>query len=428
MTHLLSKPLKAFTIYALIILTLSIPVYVFVVDYIWVSEMDKNNVLILQNTKQKLTAKKLSNDDIEIVNQLWGELQTGISLNRYNGSSITPDSIYEVTRKNKFESDGEEERFRGLKSYLEINGQNYQINIETNVEELDETLLAITIITCFFFLILIVGFIVLNRKIAVNSWLPFYKTLDALKSFDLAKDKSIKLPMTDIDEFHELNQSIDQLVQKVTKSYQLQKSFTENASHELQTPIALLKSKLDLLIQEKRMSPQISEIIKSIEIPLARLTRINKNLLLLAKVESNQFGDEVPLDIKKHIESSLILFEDYIISKNMDITCFFEETNLINANLFLLETMLNNLLSNAIRHSKDGGQIVIKVDNRRLIYYNSGVSPLDKLHLFERFSPLAVDKVSSGLGLAIIKEICMKYHWEIDYDFKNQNHIFTIDF
>ncbi len=234
--------------------------------------------------------------------------------------------------------------------------------------------------------------------------------------------------MTDIEEFHELNQSIDLLVQKNINSYHLQKSFTENASHELQTPIALLKSKLDLLIQEKGITPQISEIIKSIEIPLTRLTRINKNLLLLAKVENHQFQDEAQLDIKHHVESSLLLFEDYISIKNLDISCVFEHTILESANLFLLETLLNNLLSNAIRHTQDGGNILIKIENRSLIYCNSGVNPLNKSQLFERFSPIAVEKVSSGLGLAIIEEICNKYHWQIEYTFENKKHIFTIEF
>lgn len=428
MKKLLDKPFKSFVLYALVILILSIPAYVMFMDYIWVSELDEHNILMLQHTKQKLVSKELSNEDIEKINQIWGELQPGVTIIKSSITDLPTDHIYEVNRINQFDSKGEEDRFRGLKSYIALNGDVYQINIETNVEELDETLLGISIVTCFFFVLLVVGFIILNRSIAKNSWKPFYQILASLKSFDLSKDQKIELPSTDIEEFHELNESINLLVKKNINSYQIQKSFTENASHELQTPIALLKAKMDLLLQEKELTPSINEILKSVEIPLARLTRINKNLLLLAKVENHPFEDDGELYIKAFTESSLLLFEDYIMAKNLEITCIYENTILINANSFLVETLLNNLLSNAIKHTEPKGQVLIKIEKRALTFSNSGTSPLNKSQLFERFSSMAIEKVSSGLGLAIIKEICNKYNWNIEYHFNQSNHSFIIHF
>lgn len=428
MTKLLNKPLKTFAGYALIILVISIPVYVFLIDYIWVSELDENNWLTLQHTKQKLQSKSLTNSEIEQINHVWGELQPGVSMIKVDDNHIIKDSVYEVIRPNKYEQAMEKDRFRGLISYVTINGEPYQLTIETNIEESDETFIAVATVTLFFFILLILGFIILNRRIAKKTWKPFYQILDSLKSFELSKDHKIDLPNSEIQEFQALNESIQHLVGKNVTAYQLQKSFTENASHELQTPIALLKAKVDLLIQEKEVTPEISEIIGGINAPLTRLSRINKNLLLLAKVENHQYTDQKELKINEVINSSLILFEDYISDKKLKISINIQNKITINANAFLLETLIHNVLSNAIRHTDVGGEIKIQIENMTLLISNTGLNQLDDKHLFRRFANTSKDKVSSGLGLAIVMEICNKCNWKIDYQFKNGFHAFSVEF
>ena len=428
MTKLLDRPLKAFTIYSLVILLISIPVYVFVVDQIWVSELDENNWLTLEHTKKRLTSRAFTADDLEKINQIWGELQPGVSITKMDEPKLLQDSVYEVVRPNEYDSDDGEDRFRGLKSHLLINGESYQITIETNVEEADETLLAVAVVTFFFFVILIIGFILLNRRIAADSWRPFYQILSSLQSFDLTKDSVLHLPKTDIQEFQQLTQSLEQLVNKNISTYQQQKSFIENASHELQTPIALLKSKLDLLIQKKGLTPEIAQILSSIEAPLSRLTRINKNLLLLAKVENHQYTDQASLSVNQLIGSSLVLFEDYIYDKNLSVEHASEATLSVISNSFLLETLIHNLLSNAIRHTSVKGKVIIRLEGKTLIIANSGTHPLDEKQLFERFSALSNEKVSSGLGLAIIKEISKKYNWQVGCRFENGYHTLSVIF
>ncbi|WP_422008023.1 sensor histidine kinase [Roseivirga pacifica] len=428
MTKLLNRPLKAFVLYSLIILAISIPVYVLVIDYIWTSELDENNWLTLQHTKQRLQSKQFTHAEIENINHIWGELQPGVSIVKVDGKIVLKDSIYEAIRPNVFDEDDGEDRFRGLKSFVEINGEPYVLTIETNVEEWDETFAAVAVITFFFFIILIIGFILLNKRIATKTWQPFYQTLNSLKSFELSKDSSLNLPKSDIQEFQEMNQSLLQLVKNNVDAYQQQKAFTENASHELQTPIALLKSKMDLLIQQKDLSLEISEMLNSIEAPLARLSRINKNLLVLAKVENHQYADIEELDIKECLESSITLFEDYLGDKQLQISNNVKEPILVNANSFLVETLIHNLLSNAIRHTPKSGQIEITCDGKMLYVKNSGKESLDQNHLFERFSNATKEKVSSGLGLAIVQEVANKYQWQVSYHFESGFHGFKVSF
>lgn len=426
MTKLLDKPLKAFAIYALIILILSIPAYVLVIEKIWVHEIDENNWLTLQHTKNRLQSKAFTPSEIENINHIWGELQPGVSIEKANTNLIFQDSIYEAIRPNEYDLDDGEDRFRGLKSQVFLNGEPYLLTIETNFEETDETLTEIAFVTFLFFLILILGFVFINRKISSKTWQPFRQTLSALKSFEISKEKSIQLPDTDIHEFQELNHSLHHLIENSVDAYLQQKAFTENASHELQTPIALLKSKMDILLQQRNLSPEISELLNQIEAPLSRLSRINKNLLLLAKVENHQFIEQGQIDLKEYLENIVVLFEDYFNEKQLQIFNSLEEPVFVTANSFLAETLLHNLLSNAIRHTSKGGQINIDATEKSIIISNSGNESLDQTKIFQRFSNSSREKVGSGLGLAIIREIATIYGWQVIYSFECGRHEFTV--
>ena len=207
----------------------------------------------------------------------------------------------------------------------------------------------------------------------------------------------------------------------------IQKSFTENASHELQTPIALVKSKLDMLIQQKELTPAVSELIASIEAPLSRLSRINKNLLVLAKVGSHQYDQVEMVNVKEILQDSLVLFDDYVSNKELKLSVKTQSTR-VSANIYLLETLLHNLISNAIRYTELGGQVHVNLIEGELQISNSGVSALNEDQMFDRFSSLTNQKVSSGLGLAIIKEIVTKYDWNVDYSFDAGMHQFSVKF
>jgi len=428
MNKLLTKALKAYTLFSLLILVISVPVYVLVVDHIWLSELDENNWLSLEHLKNRIESREYSPAEVAQINEIWGELQPGFSISKINSSHFLADSVYEVQRKNVFDLDDGEDRFRGLRSYFELQGQAYQITIETNVEEADETLLAIAVVTLIFFIMLILGFILINRRIARQTWQPFHRTLQSLRKFDLSQGQALSLEKSNIEEFQELNQSLEDLVTKNIKVYQHQKAFTENASHELQTPIALLKSRLDLLLQEKALSPALSQILSSIEAPLARLSRINKNLLLLAKVENQQYAEMELIKINAYLHSALTLFDDYINDKELTIELKFETELTIQAHSFLVETLIHNLLSNAIRHSVSGAKLEVEISENTLLVKNTGAIALDTKHLFERFSTASTEKVSSGLGLAIIKEIVNKYQWQVGYKFAASKHVFFIHF
>jgi signal transduction histidine kinase len=423
MSKLLNKPFRAFTIYALVILACSIPVYYWVVDRIWIHELDERNAIIKEMVAEGAKKVKFNEAKIDDLLILWNTIQPGTTLTA-SQNGFEKDSFYTAIRKTSEEAD----RLRGLASSIVINDKYYRLTVETNIEEADETIAAISILTIFFFILLAVGFIFLNKRISKKIWRPFTRTLQRLQSFDLTKDRNLYLEETGIEEFQQLNKTLDKLIQQNISVYRQQKVFIENASHELQTPLALLKSKMDMLLQNKDITTEQLQILETIERPVSRMSRINKNLLLLAKIESSQYADVTEADVSLVLNDSIKLLQDYIDDKDLQIVYEKSESLLVSCNPFLLETLINNLLTNCIRHTDVSGKITIELMNNQLLFKNSGNEPLKEKGLFERFAVSSAKTTSSGLGLAIVKEICNRYQWQVSYSFVNNLHCFGIRF
>lgn len=428
MSKLLNKPFKAFTIYALIILACSIPVYYLVVDFIWLDELDEHNQIIKERIENSFNNAQIEESELNSLLKNWDKLQPNTTLTLSYLSVPKPDSTYTITKQNRYVEHNEIDRFRVLSAYININGKLYHIQIETNIEEADETMLAIAVVTLLFFALLVIGFILLNRRIAKQIWRPFRNTLEKLKSFDLTTQQNVSFDKTDIEEFEELNQSLQKMIDKNISVYNQQKTFIENASHELQTPLAVLKSKLDLLLQNKDLTNEQSEIINAIELPLSRVSRINKNLLLLAKIENKQFSEVENIELTEVINETLELLTDYINAKQISVDKNISEKLALTCNKTLLEILISNLLINSIVHNVENGKINIDFGERKLTVSNTGKTALDNRNIFERFIVSSFETANSGLGLAIVKEICNRYQWQINYTFQNNLHSFSVQF
>lgn len=285
---------------------------------------------------------------------------------------------------------------------------------------------AIMLLTVIFFILILGGFVWLNRRISHRLWQPFYQTLEKIKAFDLNSHATVSFEQGNILEFEELNSSINKLLESNIAAFRQQKEFTENASHELQTPLAIVQSKLDLLLQDSAITSMQSQIIEETNSALSRVSRINKNLLLLAKLENKQFQDKQKVNLSLMLEEILELLvgllEQRVVEVDLQEGCWLE------GNSVLIEIMLTNLLMNAVRHTGDTGTIGISLSSSELVISNNGLYPLDPDKLFKRFSIASSQTPGSGLGLSIVKEICNRYGWMITYRFVEQQHVFRIEF
>ncbi|WP_316817190.1 HAMP domain-containing sensor histidine kinase [Pedobacter nyackensis] len=421
---LLDKPLKAFATYALVVLICSIPVYFFIIDKIWIHEINEHNLIVAESTKKNLLKLNFNEQQLEESVKLWNSLQPETKLQQVNG--LKPDSTYNLYRENTYMPDKGYDRYHGLVTYFNIGSKPYSLTVETNIEESYETIAAITAITVLFFIILLIGFIKLNKRISAKLWMPFYQTLEKIKAFDLNQQQTIPFEKSDITEFEVMNTSINKLIESNVAVFRQQKEFTENASHELQTPLAVVQGKLDLLIQSDAITAEQSVIIEETNNALSRISRINKNLLLLAKIENQQFLEKEKINLAEPLQEILELLSDMLEDKllylDLSQDCFVE------GNRILVEIMLTNLLVNSIRHTGPKAQINISLKTDRLVISNTGSSTLETEKLFKRFSSAAIQTPGSGLGLSIVKEICKRYNWDIQYDYIEDLHTFTVSF
>jgi signal transduction histidine kinase len=426
MNKLLYRTVKPISVYALLVLLLSIPAYYFIVDRIWVNELDKHHYALRGKIESRFTKLQLPDSTIEQTIAIWNKIEPGSVFTPHPTKNTTRDSIYSVIRFDDYMQD--REQFRCLSTSIMINQKHYRLLLETNMEETDETVMAISIVAIFFFLLLLGGLIFLLQRLSSKIWRPFYASLDALKAFRLTSDEPIRFEPSAIQEFNELNDSLSRLTERNINTYKQQKEFTENASHELQTPLAIVQSKLDLLFQDQSLSKGQSAIVADSNSALARISRINKNLLLLAKIENQQFEDAELLDLSVLLQETADMIAEHLDNKQLSIEMNIHPGVSVHANGVLLEVMLNNLFVNAVRHTPKHGIISVNLDATGLRISNTGTTGLDPEKLFRRFSNTSSLSPGTGLGLTIIKEICDRYSWPISYDFENARHTFHIHF
>lgn len=425
MKPLLSKTTKPFIIYVLIILVISIPTYYLVVDAIWKHELDEHNDIVARKTASQINSLKLSEEKLIETIQLWNDVQPSTNIRKLEKNDNLKDSIFIVEKPHDFLHFEEVDRFRCLSKVIYLNKKPYRFNIETNIEETQETIFFISITTVFLFVLIVGGLLVLNRRLSKSVWKPFRETLDQLKTFSLNNQTKIEFSKTDVSEFDELNQSLTKLIEHNVSVYKTQKEFTENASHELQTPLAILKNKLDILLQNQDLTEKQYQIAEEMNRALSRSSRINKNLLLLAKIDNKQFDSET-FHLNEVLNQSLEILQEHFEQKNISVNTEISDNVKVNGNIGLTEVLINNLIINAIRHTSINGSISIKLNNSVFEVSNSGTEKLNSDLLFKRFSRFSKDNNGSGLGLAIVKEICKSQNWTIDYRFENNNHIFSV--
>ncbi|MFB6454960.1 sensor histidine kinase [Chitinophaga sp. Hz27] len=424
MNKLLNRSLRVFIIYSAVVLLASVPVYYLIVDFIWKHEIKEHNRIEAAAVRQNLDALNRSGANLETAVALWNQLHATSQLTQV--AEIRPDSTYNIYRKNQYLPQKGYDRFEGLATWFTIDGNNYRLAVETNMEESYETIPALGFVTGMFFIILIAGLIYLNKRISVRLWQPFYDTIKRLQTFDLQQYQQLHFPDADIEEFNILNQSLDKLIRANQVVYQQQKEFTQNASHELQTPLAIIRFKLDLLYQSPHLTAEQSALIDQAYEALSRVSRLNKNLLLLAKIENSQFPDKEDMQLKPLLEEKLLELQDFFHDKSQRVQTAINEGIGLHVNITLMDILLNNLLLNAIRYSDAGSEIRITATIKSLTVANPGKTALLTENLFQRFGTVTPDYQGTGLGLAIIQQISIANCWEARYNYSDGYHHFII--
>jgi signal transduction histidine kinase len=252
--------------------------------------------------------------------------------------------------------------------------------------------------------------------------------VESLKAFRLDKKEDVAFGETNINEFVELNEALNQLINKNKTDYLSLKEFTENASHEFQTPLAIIKNKSELLLQNNLSEIDMIEVVKINE-AASRLSKIKNGLSMLTKMDNDQFSDVESIKLAEFIDKKTKHFEELIDLKQIGLTKKFKAHPIVQWNNTLAYMLVTNLINNAIKHNIKGGTLNIILDSKKLTIENTGKPLTDApIQYFDRFKKGSTSADSSGLGLALIKKICDIYNMEIHYTNVGMLHVFTIDF
>lgn len=331
-------------------------------------------------------------------------------------------SIYDKTEQ-------EYANYRVLKSYFSYNDQTYLITISKTTLEEDELMEGLFSAFGLIISFLVIGFLIVNWLLSKILWKPFYKSLYDLNSYDIKHHEQRHFETANTLEFNQLNDALNKMTEKIYTDFMQQKEFTENASHEMQTPLAVIKANLDLLIQSPHLKEEEMNHLQAIENTTKKLTSLNKALILLSKIDNHQFKENSSISLKNVIDRAICQYADVIHAKKISLDVTIDADTTINMNPALADILISNLLQNAIRHNLEGGKISIHLNQHTLSISNSG-KPLtiDPKDLFVRFKKDDSSLDSLGIGLSITKSILDSYGYSISYHYFNQLHVFEIKF
>ncbi|MEZ2336790.1 sensor histidine kinase [Mucilaginibacter sp. RCC_168] len=413
---LLDKYNRVNLIAAIIIMLITGGIYYLAISSILINEKDKS----LEVEEQEIFDYVKLNHNLP---QVFESPDQQISFKQVPKNSVTRKFINTTYYKNA----NEPESGRGLISFVDMGHTYYKILIVESKVETEDLIQIIFGITIGVILLLLLALVITNRLILNRLWQPFYNILDELKLFHISDTRNIPQLDNSIDEFNELHQEVSAMATRVKHEYQNLKNFTENASHELLTPIAIITSKLDTLIQSENLSEGQGKLLTDLYGAVNRLNRLNQSMLLLVKVENRLLKDENLIDLKALTEEMIFQFEEIFLSKNLHVSYNLDEKQ-VYANRHLMEILLSNLMSNAIRHNYNGGEIKINLNAESLIIENTGDElPLRDDQIFTRFHKSSYSE-GSGLGLTISKQICENFNFSLLYSFQKPYHKFSIGY
>lgn len=320
------------------------------------------------------------------------------------------------------------EPVRILTTAFERNGKYYQLKVISSMVEEDDLISDLLSAIILLYLAMLISILIFNNLLLKRIWKPFYHLIDQLKTFRLGKDKMIHAKQSSVEEFQLLNETVESLIKRTLDTYNSQREFIKNASHELQTPLAISINKLELLAEKNSLAEHDMTAISSVIQTLERLTRLNKSLLLLSKIENRQFQDDTLVTLNETVKITVTEFEDFAAFKNVTISM--DEKGVLQKKMHadLAQILVANLIKNAIVHNYAGGSVEILITPTDLTVTNTGKeTELDGEKVFDRFHKETKEGHATGLGLAIVKAIVSLYGMKILYSYRKA-HVMKVHF
>lgn len=421
MKSLLNKNISQFLLYTTLILIGFSPVFYFVMKHYYTEDLDEL-IIYRSNDFKKHMLPEFGLDEV----RTWNLYNEDIKVLYPNLETVVDEPVEEYLYN---KSEGHNIYYRLYYTNIDIEGQPFLLMSRIPMIEAKDMVINLSFQYLIIFSVLLFSLTIVQRIISKKLWGTFYDSLRKIETFSLEQGTVPEFAETNITEFARLNEMLSKLIKNNVIIYKQQKEFIENASHELQTPLAVFQSKLDILLQDSNLTESQSKTIQMLYNTSSRLSRLNKNLLLLAKIDNEQFKDLKEINFIETLDSQLGFLIELAENNGLHVSVHFNNALTIHANTTLLESLINNLIVNAIKHNKPEGSIYITVDGNTFTVSNTGTDPeLVQEKIFRRFSRTTEEKKGNGLGLAIVSQICKLHKWNIAYSFIENRHTFTVCF
>lgn len=380
----------------------------------------------LKNLKIQIIREAYQNDKILTINEF-----------DFNQFRITPIDVTQYKEGNFFrnesfymEYEDDHEPYRVLETYfIDKEAQPKRLEIRSSVVEEDEFAQNLFVALVALYILIVTSIIIINNIILRKTWKPFYQILKKLGNYDFGKENYEKSKKTHIHEFELLNREIDTMIYRNEKTFRNQKQFIENASHELQTPLAVSINKIEILLEDENLPEEKLVELSNVREMLLKLVKINKSLLMLSRIENNQYFPKEEIVFNNIAKNILEDFTDMLIFKDIELKFTENGTFKTLMNPDLAYVLLSNLLRNAIKYNRKGGVIYIDFHNDGFEMKNTSqqTDSLNKEFIFNRFYKSNQDSSSTGLGLSIVKTIVENSpNLTVDYQHENDLHVFSV--
>ena len=370
---------------------------------------------------RSLAGKELPAHDSGSNNQYYlREVESSYALSR-NAISYRDSMVYISEKK-------ETEPARILTTiFKDKEGKYYEVAVYTPTIEKKDLKEAIFQLLVGLFISLFIAILLINVWVFRRSMKPFYRLLDWLDKSRLGKQNPPLDNPTHTTEFRRLNEAVVRYAAHSEEVFEQQKQFIGNASHELQTPLAICQNRLEMLMEDETLSKsQMEEILKTYQ-TLDYVSKLNKSLLLLSKIDNSQFVDTSEICINEILHRYVKDYQEVYDYRNIQLMLNEKGEFHVEMNETLAVVLITNLLKNAFVHNVDKGVIRIEITPECFSLQNTGGDePLDEKRIFERFYQGSKKKGSTGLGLAIVHAVCRQYHLNISYRFLDNRHCFEI--
>ena len=319
--------------------------------------------------------------------------------------------------------------FRKYEFVLSTGEEAIKISLRHVLLEVNKLIFWLFVTTAFVLILIVVGSFVINKRISKRAWKPFFNNLSKLKNYNITRREKVLLESSGISEFDALNQVITTLMEQIEKDFQNLKEFNENISHEMQTPLAVIRNKMVLLLENQNLSTKELRWVRAAYQEVNKLSKIGKSLTLISKIENQEFSRLENVDIRTMIDNIMGNMEEIIRFKSLEMTVVLDPVQL-NCDPILANILFTNLIKNAIQHNWEGGSIRMQLSNEGFEIENTGemLNETETTHLFNRFQKGTTATANLGLGLAINQRICELYGFQLDYEQHEGKHKFSVLF